>query len=74
MCEAPVAAYNAGFLPVDGCGYGTDIICVQVYLGGVDVVSDQDGNSSAKSGSVPSGGKGESFYVEIGVLCWFGFI
>ena len=56
MYESPVATDNADFLPIDGCGYGADVICVQVYLCCVDVVSDQDGYSSAKVGSVPSGG------------------
>ena len=57
VCESPITAYNAGFLSIDGCGDGTFVIGVRVYLSGVNVVSDQDGYPSSTHGcSVPSGG------------------
>ena len=34
---------DAGFLSVDGCGDGTDVVDICVHHCGVYVVSDQDG-------------------------------
>ena len=74
MCEYPVAAYNACFLSVDGCGDGADVVGIHVHLSVIYVVYNQDGYpSSTHGGSVWSGSYGESFYFEVGagLLVWF---
>ena len=56
MSESPVAAYNAGFLSIDGYGDGTYVISICVHFSGIYVVSNQNGYpSSTHRGSVPSG-------------------
>ena len=75
MSKSPVAAYNAGFLSIDGCGDGIYVVGIRVYFSGIYVVSNQDGYpSSTHGGSVPSGGYGESLYFKGGAVFWFGFI
>ena len=57
MCEAPVAADDAGLLSVEGQGDGTDVIGVYLEVRAVDVGLHQDGypSSAGMTGPVSSG-------------------